>query len=119
MDLTLNAWFWLVQPYYFEIFGQISIPVITTMNQVKVLGRFLPNPKLKLREQLAEVCRFRHFSHRTESAYWHWIKGFILFHGKRHPRELGAAEVQAYLSHLAVAKDVAAATQRWAFHPVR
>jgi hypothetical protein len=72
-----------------------------------------------LREQLAEVCRFRHFSHRTESAYWHWIKGFILFHGKRHPRELGAAEVQAYLSHLAVAKDVAAATQRWAFHPVR
>jgi len=78
------------------------------------LGRFLPNPKLKLREQLTEVCRFRHMSHRTESAYWHWMKGFILFHGKRHPREMGAPEVQAYLSHLAVQKDVAAATQRQA-----
>jgi hypothetical protein len=42
-------------------------------------GKFLPNPKLKLREQLGEVMRFKHFSHRTESAYWCWIKGFILF----------------------------------------
>jgi integron integrase len=81
-------------------------------------GRFLPNPKLKLREQLTEVCRFRHFSHRTESAYWHWIKGFILFHQKRHPREMGAAEVQAYLSHLAVSKDVAVATQRQALNAI-
>src|SRR5688572_2090618 len=88
------------------------------MTIAKPLGRFLPNPKLKLREQLAEVCRFRHFSHRTESAYWHWIKGFILFHGKRHPRELGAAEVQAYLSHLAVAKQVAEATQRQALNAI-
>ena len=46
------------------------------------LGRFLPDPKLKLREQLAEVCRYRHMSHRSESAYWHWIKGFIQFHRK-------------------------------------
>jgi len=82
------------------------------------LGRFLPNPKLKLREQLKEVCRFRHLSHRTESAYWHWMKGFILFHGKRHPREMGAPEVQAYLSHLAVQKDVAAATQRQALNAI-
>ena len=118
MDLTLNVWFWLVQPYYFEIFGQISIPVKTTMNQVKVLGRFLPNPKLKLREQLAEVCRFRHFSHRTESAYWHWIKGFILFHGKRHPRELGAAEVNGFLGHLALEERVAASTQNQALNAV-
>ena len=43
------------------------------------MEKFLPNPKLKLREQLQEVMRFKHFSHRTESAYWHWIKGFILF----------------------------------------
>ncbi|MBE0544262.1 MAG: phage integrase N-terminal SAM-like domain-containing protein [Verrucomicrobia bacterium] len=52
-------------------------------------GKFLPNPKLNVRKQLAEVCRFRHLSHRTENAYWHWMKGFILFHGKRHPREMG------------------------------
>ena len=57
-------------------------------------------------------------SHRTESVYWHWIKGFILFHGKRHPREMGAKEVQTYLSHLAVDKDVAAATQRLALNAI-
>jgi len=82
------------------------------------LGRFLPNPKLKLREQLTEVCRFRHMSHRTENTYWHWMKGFILFHGKRHPREMGAPEVQAYLSYLAVQKDVAVATQRQALNAI-
>jgi len=65
------------------------------------MERFIPNPKLKLREQLREVMQFKHFSHRTDEAYWHWIKGFILFHNKRHPREMHAPEVQAYLSHLA------------------
>ena len=154
------------------------------------LGRFLPNPKLKLREQLAEVCRYRHMSHRSESAYWHWIKGFILFHRKptpgpskegnvltriarsdtdgdglhgvtrptktvstphphslgtpsppaplpirlgeggvgpveaerevgwQHPRDLGAAAVRAYLSHLASEKNVAAATQAQALNAI-
>ena len=81
---------------------------------VAPLERLLPNPKLKLREQLGEVMRFKHFSPRTEEAYWHWIKGFILFHGKRHPREMGAVEVQAYLSYLASERDVAAATQNQA-----
>ena len=80
--------------------------------------KFLPNPKLKLREQLGEVMRFKHFSHRTESAYWHWIKGFILFHQKRHPREMGAAQVQAYLSHLASDKNVAPATQNQALNAI-
>jgi integron integrase len=80
--------------------------------------KLLPNPKLKLREQLREVMRFKHFSHRTEEAYWHWIKGFILFHGKRHPREMHAAEVRAYLSHLAAERDVAAATQSQALNGI-
>jgi integrase len=80
--------------------------------------RFIPNPKLRLREQLREVMRFKHFSHRTEEAYWHWIKGFILFHGKRHPREMHAAEVRAYLSHLASEKNVAAATQNQALNAI-
>ncbi|HSY19330.1 MAG TPA: integron integrase [Candidatus Acidoferrales bacterium] len=80
--------------------------------------KFLPNPKLKLQEQLREVMRFRHCSPRTEAAYWHWIKGFILFHGKRHPREMHAVEVRAYLSHLAVEKNVAAATQNQALNAI-
>jgi len=82
------------------------------------LERLLPNPKLRLREQLREVMRFKHFSHRTEEAYWHWIKGFILFHGKRHPREMHAAEVRVYLSHLASVRDVAAATQSQALNAI-
>lgn len=84
----------------------------------KPLEKFVPNPKLKLREQLGEVMRFRHFSHRTEAAYWCWIRGFILFHQKRHPREMGAAEVQAYLSHLATDREVAAATQDQALNAI-
>ena len=43
------------------------------------LEKVLRNPKLKLREQLAEVCRFRHVLQRTENAYWHWIRGLIQF----------------------------------------
>jgi integrase len=160
-------------------------------------GKYVPNPKLRLREQLAEVMRFKHFSHRTENAYWHWIKGFIQFHrgkaeganrtdgtegarkstphseslgkpsppaplpiglgeggvgagretrgqaapqaaredggsatgncptgigstgnGWRHPRDLGAAEVRAYLTYLAVEKQVAAATQSQALNGI-
>ena len=81
-------------------------------------GKFLPNPKLKLREQLGEVMRFKHFSHRTENAYWHWIKGFILFHGKKHPKDMGAGEVQAYLSHLASERNVAKATQNQALNAI-
>lgn len=115
---TLNPPFSLVEGHLFGIFVRIINPSKTTLPAAAVLGRFLPNPKLKLREQLAEVCRFRHMSHRTEQACWHWMKGFILFQGKRHPREMGAAEVQAYLSHLAVARDVAVATQRQALNAI-
>lgn len=58
--------------------------------------------------------RLRHYSLRTERAYTGWIKRYILFHGKRHPASMGAAEVTAFLSHLAVAGSVAAATQQQA-----
>ena len=49
---------------------------------------FMPNPKLKLLDQVSEVMRFKHYSIRTETSYRDWIKPFILFHSKRHPREL-------------------------------
>ena len=61
---------------------------------------FIPNPKLRLREQLREVMRFLHYSVRTEESYWLWIRRFILFHNKRHPREMGSAEVHAFLTGL-------------------
>ena len=53
-------------------------------------AKLVPHPKARLREQVREVMRFHHYSERTETAYWQWIKRFIFFHGKRHPRELGA-----------------------------
>jgi hypothetical protein len=73
--------------------------------------KLIPNPKARLREQVREVMRFHHYSPRTEEAYWQWIKRFIFFHGKRHPRELGTAEVSAFLSDLTTANDAARATQ--------
>jgi len=68
----------------------------------------------KLLDVARERLRVRHYSLRTEQQYLHWIKRFILFHGKRHPRELGAAEVEAFLSHLAVVGNVSASTQNQA-----
>ena len=58
--------------------------------------------------------RTRHYSIRTEEAYIDWARRFILFHGKRHPRDMGAVEVEAFLSHLAVERHVSASTQNQA-----
>ena len=68
----------------------------------------------KLLTQVRELIRVRHYSRRTEQAYVHWIKQFIFFHNKRHPAEMGAPEVSAFLSHLAVDRQVAASTQNQA-----
>jgi len=70
----------------------------------------------KLLDQVSDVARLRHLSLRTEQAYRTWIKRYIFFHAKRHPRELGVAEVRAFLTHLAVNEHVAAPTQNQAFH---
>ena len=70
--------------------------------------------KPKLLDEVRRVIRFRHYSLRTETTYCEWIRRFILFHGKRHPRELGAAEVTAFLTHLAADRQVAASTQNQA-----
>jgi integron integrase len=68
----------------------------------------------KFLDQLREQLRVRHYSLRTEDAYVDWVRRFILFHGKRHPREMGAPEIQAFLSHLAVERGVSASTQNQA-----
>ena len=52
-----------------------------------------------LLEQMRAVLRFKHYSIRTEQSYVDWAKRFILFHGKRHPRDMGADEVRAFLTH--------------------
>jgi integron integrase len=68
----------------------------------------------RLIERFRDAVRSRHYSRRTEKAYWYWIRWFIRFHGMRHPAELGAPEVTAFLSWLATERDVAAATQNQA-----
>jgi len=55
--------------------------------------------------------RLKHFSLKAEKSYIYYIRDFIVFHNKRHPREMGVAEIRAYLSHLAVEKNVAVSTQ--------
>src|SRR6266849_2106052 len=68
----------------------------------------------RLLDQVHEAIRRRYFSRRTEEAYAHWIKRFILFSGRRHPLQLGEPEVTAFLNHLAAERKVAAATQNQA-----
>ncbi len=68
----------------------------------------------RLLDQVREATRRLHYSIRTEDAYVQWTKKFILFHDKRHPLEMGEPEVVAFLTHLAVHRDVAASTQNQA-----
>ncbi len=71
-------------------------------------------PKPKLLDEVSEALRLKHYSFRTEEAYVRWIKRYVLFHGTRHPASMGAAEVRAFLSHLATQGHVAASTQNQA-----
>ena len=71
-------------------------------------------PAPKLLDRLRDHLRTRHYSIRTETAYVDWARRFILFHGKRHPQEMGAVEVEAFLTHLAVQRQVSASTQNQA-----
>ena len=106
----------------------------------KGLGRFLPNPKAKLRDQFHEVARFKHLSFRTERSYWDWTVRYLRFHrdrlvtvdptgkpggpvewrpavhGWRHPNDMGGDEVRAFLGHLATARRVAVSTQNQALN---
>lgn len=68
----------------------------------------------KLLDQLRDRLRLKHYSIRTETQYVQWVRRFILFHGKRHPREMGVREVEAFLTDLAVSGRVAASTQNQA-----
>src|SRR5438093_6720210 len=89
----------------------------------------IPNPKARLFDQVREVMRFHHYSLRTEKAYLQWIRRYAVFHrrpspnpsqggngkrGWRHPMEMGGSEVREFLTHLAVAGNVAASTQNQA-----
>jgi len=77
---------------------------------------------MKLLDQITAVMRRKHYSRRTEKTYRHWIVAFLRYHrgpdGWRHPADMGAAEIEAFLTWLAVERNVAAATQNQALNAV-
>lgn len=72
--------------------------------------------KPKLLDQVRQRIRLKHYSYRTEQSYTGWIKRFIFYHHKRHPQEMGKAEVEDFLNHLATDRNVAASTQNQALN---
>ncbi len=84
-------------------------------NRVNEKSTFRPSAP-RLMEQVREVPRYHRYGKRAEEAYVRWIKGFIYFHNKQHPKDMGKADIEACLSHLAVNKNVAASTQNQAFN---
>ena len=79
--------------------------------------KFTPNPGFKLMDQVLETLRYYHYARSTEKTYCQWIRRYIYFYGKkRHPREMGAREIECFLSHLATVENVAVSTQRQALN---
>lgn len=62
----------------------------------------MQQPPKKLLDQVRDAIRLKHYSYRTEETYVQWIRRYILFHHKRHPKDMGCAEIEAFLTHLAV-----------------
>jgi integron integrase len=72
----------------------------------------------RLSDQVRDALRRKHYSYRTEKTYLHWIRRFIYFHGKRHPRDMAEPEIATFLTHLAVARRVSASTQNQALNAI-
>jgi integron integrase len=88
------------------------------MNAPSLPEKTTSSPPPKLLDQVVAKIRFKHYSRRTELSYAHWIKRYILFHGKRHPREMGAVEIESFLSALATDRNVSASTQNLALSAI-
>jgi site-specific recombinase XerD len=71
---------------------------------------------MRLLDQVRDVIRKKHYSLRTEQAYVAWIKRYIFFHNKRHPKEMAAPEIARFISYLATEGKVAASSQNQAFN---
>ncbi len=94
-----------------------TLAVIDGGIQKRIVTQIVPAAlKPKLLDQVRDAIRTRHYSYRTEKAYVHWIKRFILFHDKRHPIEMGEPEIARFLSSLASESHVSASTQNQALN---
>lgn len=77
-----------------------------------------PSHSPRLLDQVRERARYLHYSHRTEEAYVYWVRFFVRWHGLKHPRDMGAAEVQSFLTMLATARRVSASTHNQALSAI-
>lgn len=96
------------------VVGPIVIDGSTAVKRVSDLREDGAAPSPRLLDRVREAIRLRHYSPRTEAAYVQWVRRFILFHHKRHPESMGAVEVEAFLTHLAIERHVSASTQNQA-----
>ncbi len=91
------------------------MPIQSSSSQGK--PRFKPQ-SIRLMDQVREVLRYHHYAIRTEEVYVKWILSFIRFNGRKHPRDMGKIEIEAFLSHLAVNKNCAKSTQNQALNSI-
>jgi len=80
------------------------------------ISRTIPAGPLRFLDQLRQDIRARGYAYQTEKTYLHWVRRFILFHNKRHPREMGAEHINSFLSHLGCQRHCSPATQRIALN---
>jgi integron integrase len=103
-----------VNAYFRDVFG-VRPELFGTFGSPPRGGKPM-TAKPKLLDRVREAIRVRHYSLRTETAYVGWVRRFVIFHGLKHPQEMGGTEVAAFLSHLAQDRKVAAATQNQALN---
>jgi len=96
-----------------EVSGVLTYAAAGTMLVAREPAALPPKPP-RLLDRVRDAVRARHYSRRTEKAYVAWTRRYVLFHGKRHPSEMGAPELTRFLSSLAVDGNVAASTQNQA-----
>ena len=72
----------------------------------------------KLLDILRDKIRVKHYSINTERTYIYWVKTYILYHNKKHPKDMGKIEIEQFLTHLAVKKNVSPTTQNQAFNTI-
>ncbi|MBI5838724.1 MAG: integron integrase [Chloroflexi bacterium] len=77
-----------------------------------------PQQGKKLMEQVSDALRAKHYSYRTEQTYTDWIKRYILFHHKRHPKDMGETEIRAFIAHLTSERKVATSTSNQALSAI-
>jgi integron integrase len=88
------------------------------LSTFEIEGKLMGNPPIKLLDKVRRKIRLKGYSIRTEKSYVEWIRRFILFHGKRHPKEMGKEEIESFLSHLVIQRNVASSTQNQAFNAI-